>query len=100
MLELVNRFEQCATRQKESSRIGPMVFVNKCMYDIKTWLAPHLSDIHGHTTPHAFSISRNAEDIVVMKYKKWSSTSENWIPDIGIPIFKVYIYYKRLIFYI
>jgi len=60
------------------------------MYDLKTWLAPNIEPFKGHSGPHAFHIKRNISNDVTFKWKKWSSTNEEWKPDgDGIRIFKV-----------
>ena len=59
------------------------------MYDVKSWLLPHLDPLHNHSYPHIFRFKRDASGTVVMKYKEWSKSP--WEPsDAGIILFKVY----------
>lgn len=84
----MEKWTQCASRQTPTNQ-QPIVYLNTDMYDFKSWLAPCITKFQGHTGPHAFHITRNANNDVVFKWKKWSSSTE-WKPDgEGVPIFTV-----------
>ena len=57
------------------------------IFDIKSWLSPHLAEIHGHTTPHVFLFRKNADGVAVMFTKNWSH--EEWEPQEGLLLLKV-----------
>lgn len=84
----MERFAFSVTNHSSSIK-EPFVYNNLIMYNIKDWLQPYVNDFHGHTGPHIFFINRNADGNAVFKYKKWSSTSEQWKPEEGIRLFKV-----------
>lgn len=49
------------------------------VYDIKSWIAPHLEEIHGHTAPHIFHFQVNhSKKRAELRYKNWSN--EPWYP--------------------
>ena len=51
----------------------PTVKILPYVYDVKSWLAPHIEDLHGHTQPHCFKFTRDREGCAVMHFKNWSS---------------------------
>ena len=57
------------------------------MYDVKSWLTPHLDMLQYHSYPHVFRFTCNALGEVVMFYKQWSKSP--WEPTSGIKLFKV-----------
>lgn len=60
------------------------------IFDIKSWLSPHLAEIHGHTSPHVFLFQKNSEGVAVMFTKHWSH--EDWEPAEGLRLLKVTSY--------
>ena len=59
------------------------------MYDIKSWLEPHLEGLQNHSFPHIFRFTLNTSGEVVMHYKDWSKSP--WEPTAsGIKLFKVH----------
>ena len=58
------------------------------MFDIKSWLMPHLYTLQNHSYPHIFRFTRDGSGEVVMHYKDWNKSP--WEPsDNGIRLFKV-----------
>lgn len=58
------------------------------LFDIKSWIAPYINEIHGHTQPHCFRFMKNDNSEVEMHYKQWSGST--WLPeDEGIKLLKV-----------
>ena len=43
------------------------------MFDISSWLEPHLDRISGHSKPHVFRIAKEADGNVTLKWKMWST---------------------------
>ena len=46
------------------------------MYNIKSWILPHINELHGHSQPHCFKFVLNYEDKAVMYFRNW--TSDPW----------------------
>lgn len=84
----MERWTACVSK-KMCPKQPPLVYFCEEIFDIREWLAPHLSEIHGHTGPHAFKVTLSENGDPVMKYKIWSS-DEDWIPSgEEIPLFNV-----------
>ena len=63
--------------------------VLKYIFDIKSWIAPHLDEIHGHTVPHVFRFRLNSAKRAEMHYQHWSH--EPWMPSgNGLILLKVH----------
>lgn len=84
----MQRFEN-SIKNHSSALKPPLIYFNEVMYDIKGWLEPFVNDFHGHTGPHIFFVFRDEFGHAIFKYKKWSSTNEQWKPEEGIHLFKV-----------
>lgn len=54
----------------------PQMYFMEEMYDIKSWITPHLSELHGHRQPHCFKFVLNEEEKAVMYFRNW--TSDPW----------------------
>ena len=63
----------------------PVVVQLGTIFDIKTWMLPHLEDLHGHSTPLCFKFEF-VHNIVKMFFRHWSS--DPWSQE-GVSIFKV-----------
>ena len=50
----------------------PKVKLLEFVYDVKSWLSPHIEDLHGHTQPHCFKFVLNSDGYSEMYYKNWS----------------------------
>ena len=48
------------------------------MYDVRSWIEPHLNEIHGHREPHCFKFVMNEENKAVMYFRNW--TTNSWCP--------------------
>ena len=61
------------------------------MFDVKSWIAPHLERLENHSYPHIFRFIKNSSGSVRMFYKDWSDSP--WKPSLGdgICLFKVMI---------
>ena len=68
-------------RFKESNQTVNDVETIRYVFDIKTWIAPHLEEIHNHTTPHIFALRRNINGKAALFYKAWSQCK--WEPHDG-----------------
>ena len=66
-------------RFRESSRSVAGVSTLRYLFDVKSWIAPYLEEIHHHTSPHIFRFQKNAQGRAVMHYKHWSH--EQWEPE-------------------
>ena len=64
---------------------SPMVTIVREVVDIKSWILPHLNDIHGHTTPLCFKFMLVNEK-ATMYYRHWST--DPWC-DKGVILLKV-----------
>ena len=63
------------------------------VYDIKSWLIPHLDTPHGHTNPHNFLFRLGENEKAEMQYRNWSTDS--WLPlppKYGVVLLKVSAY--------
>ena len=63
------------------------------VYDIKSWLIPHLDTPHGHTNPHNFLFRLGENEKAEMQYRNWSTDS--WLPlppKHGVVLLKVSAY--------
>lgn len=88
---MIEKWKSCAANQTPVKQ-DPIVYLNTELFDIKTWLSPFISKFKGHTGPHCYHFTRDTENNVVFKYKKWSSGDDDWLPNgQGIQIFKVVI---------
>ena len=82
---------------KASNHSVKNVSTLKHVFDIKSWIAPHLDEIHGHTSPHIFRFRFNhTTQKAEMHYKHWSH--EPWEAggdnDSGLFLLKVSKTYK------
>ena len=60
------------------------------IWDIKSWLLPHINTPHGHTNPHNFLFQCGESGKGEMRYRNWSSDS--WLPlppEHGVVLLKV-----------
>ena len=59
------------------------------MFDVRSWIAPHLNKLEYHSHPHIFRFSKSLSGSVTMFYKDW--TNSPWKPSSGdgISLFKV-----------
>ena len=48
------------------------------IWDIKSWLSPHINTPHGHTNPHNFLFQHGESGKAEMRYRNWSLDS--WLP--------------------
>lgn len=75
-------------RDKAKLYTSPFVKLLEGVYDVKSWLLPHIEDIHGHTAPHCFKFIKIGNE-VLLYYKNWSDSS--WCQDTSaIKILKVH----------
>ena len=73
---------------KTSNQNVKFVSTLKYVFDIKSWISPHLNEIHGHTTPHIFRFSFNhSTKKAEMQYRHWSHDS--WNQGQGLLLLKV-----------
>lgn len=63
----------------------PVVSMVNCVYDIASWLKPHVPQLHDHLKAHLFKFERNENGRVHMWYKEWSG-DDLWLPDGGIQL--------------
>lgn len=68
----------------------PKVELLKYVYDVRAWLTPSIEDLHGHTQPHCFKFTLNANEHAEMFYKNRSS--DGWSKD-GILLLKVGLFH-------
>ena len=54
----------------------PQTYFMEEIYDIKSWITPHLNKLHGHRQPHCFKFILNQEEKAVMYFLNW--TSDSW----------------------
>lgn len=66
----------------------PLASVVNYVYDISTWLKPHIPDLHDHLKAHIFKLNKNDKGKVCMWYKEWSD-DDLWLPDGGLPLLVV-----------
>lgn len=64
----------------------PKVELLKYVYDVRAWLTPSIEDLHGHTQPHCFKFTLNANGHAEMFYKNRSG--DGWSKD-GVLLLKV-----------
>ena len=72
------------------------------VYDVKSWMMPHVPPLHDHLKAHAFKFEKN-NGSTRMYYKEWSY-DKLWIPESGIDmllgswyvLFKGYSDHKRI----
>ncbi|XP_070577283.1 uncharacterized protein [Ptychodera flava] len=62
------------------SKSGSHVQLLDKMFDIRTWIHPVCADLHKHSIPHAFKISKGECGSAQLQYKIWSTDNE-WLPD-------------------
>lgn len=55
---------------------NPITFLIDTMYDIKSWIIPHLNELHGHRDPHCFKFELNEHSKSVMYFRNW--TTDAW----------------------
>lgn len=61
------------TALKASNKSVKSVSTLQYIFDIKSWIAPYLDEIHGHTAPHVFRFRFNhTSKKGEMHYKYWS----------------------------
>ena len=66
----------------------PAANVLEHVFDVKTWLSPHLNSLHNHTHPHVFWLRKGITGAVEMHYKHYSDSP--WEPTgPGLALFKV-----------
>jgi len=60
------------------------------MYDVKSWLKPHMEQLHNHSHPHIFRFRKASDGCCYMQYKQWRHSE--WEPPShhGIKILKVH----------
>ena len=63
----------------------PSVHLLEYVFDVRSWLAPCIHPIHGHSQPHSFRFTLSNEQ-AVMHYRNWSH--ENWAEE-SVTILKV-----------
>jgi len=69
--------------------LNPSTFFLEVMHDIKSWISPHLNELHGHRDPHCFKFVLNDENKCAMYYRNW--TSDPWcLEDKSIIVLKVF----------
>ena len=56
------------------------------IHDIKTWLSPHMWDLHGHTGPLSFKFTLNGQGKASMYFRHWCT--DGW-SDEALIILKV-----------
>lgn len=63
-------------------------FLIDVMFDIKSWISPHLNELHGHRDPHCFKFVLNKDNKSIRYFWNWST--DLWCPeDRAIVILKV-----------
>lgn len=50
----------------------PITILLESIYDVRSWLAPYIDEIHGHSQPHCFRFTLNENEQAVMNFKNWS----------------------------
>ena len=50
----------------------PITILLESVYDVRSWLAPFIDELHGHRQPHCFRFTMNNDGQEVMHYKNWS----------------------------
>lgn len=50
----------------------PITILLETVYDVRSWLAPCIEELHGHSQPHCFRFTLNEHGQTVMDYKNWS----------------------------
>ena len=55
---------------------NPKTFLIDAMFDTKSWIIPHLNDLHGHRDPHCFKFVLNNDNKSVMYFRNW--TTDPW----------------------
>jgi hypothetical protein len=79
------QFPDLTTVIKEAYTPSPQVTTITDVFDIKSWIAPHLNEIHGHTTPLCFKFVL-VNEMATMFYRHWST--DPWC-DKGVILLKV-----------
>jgi len=51
----------------------PKAMLIKEIYDVRSWIATHLDELHGHRQPHCFKFVLNRDGKAVMFNRNWSS---------------------------
>ena len=69
----------------------PKAVLIKEIYDVRSWIATHLNDLHGHSQPHCFKFVLNRNGKALMFNRNWSSSQWCSEKDASI-VLKVYIY--------
>ena len=67
----------------------PITAQIQAIHDVRSWLIPHIEDLHGHSQPHCFRFTLNKEGIAEMHFKTWS-TDKAWSKE-GLLLLKVMI---------
>ena len=79
IIDLMKVTSQCYTP-------NPNVVLLDSVYDVRSWIGPHIDDLHGHSQPHCFRFSLDESGTAVMHYRNW--TTDAWSKE-GIQILKV-----------
>lgn len=82
----MNKFLGLMKVTAQSFTPQPATVLLESVYDVRSWLAPYINDLHGHSQPHCFRFSLNKHAVAVMHYKNWSH--EGWSQE-GIMLLKV-----------
>ncbi len=67
----------------------PITAQIQAIHDVRSWLIPHIEDLHGHSQPHCFRFTLNKEGIAEMHFKTWN-TDKAWSKE-GLLLLKVMI---------
>ena len=51
----------------------PQVVLIKEVYDVRSWINPHLNEFHGHSQPHCFKFILNRDGKAIMFSRNWSA---------------------------
>ena len=52
----------------------PTAHLLESIYDIKSWIIPHLNNLHGHSQPHCFKFILNDQGKAVMYFRNWTTS--------------------------
>ncbi len=69
----------------------PVTIQLKSVYDVRSWLVPHIEELHGHSQPHCFRFTLDEDGRAVMHYKNWSK--DGW-SETGLILLKVQFIYN------
>ncbi len=65
---------------------SPEVVWVEWVFEIKTWLGPHVEELRGHSQPHCYRFTTNGEGHAAMHYRQWSG--QVWLPENGLLLIK------------